>query len=75
LDFRSPAGVLCWLAAAGILALFTLALTGIAIAGLSAKSVEGAGGIAYPVHLLALISSAFVHTQTMPGPGCAFADN
>jgi hypothetical protein len=38
MGFRSSAGVLSWLAVAGILALFTLALTWIAaIAGLSAK--------------------------------------
>src|SRR3954454_487611 len=43
MGFRSSAGLLSWLAVAGILALFTLALTWIAtIAGLSAKSVDGA---------------------------------
>ncbi len=43
MGFRSSAGVLSWLAAAGILTLFTLALTWLAIiAGLSAKSVDGA---------------------------------
>jgi ABC-2 type transport system permease protein len=46
-----------------------------AIAGLSAKSVDGAGVIAYPIHFLPLISSAFVPTQTMPGPVRAFAEN
>ncbi|WP_343670822.1 ABC transporter permease [Chitinophaga sp.] len=76
MGFRSPAGVLSWLAVAGILALFTLALTWIAaIAGLSAKSVDGAGVIAYPIHFLPLISSAFVPTGTMPGPVRAFAEN
>ncbi|OQP60004.1 ABC transporter permease [Niastella vici] len=76
MGFRSPAGVLSWLAVAGIIALFTLALTWIAaIAGLSAKSVDGAGVIAYPVHFLPLISSAFVPTASMPGPVRAFAEN
>src|SRR5215813_7883292 len=43
MGFRSSAGVLAWLAVAGILLLFTLALTWIAvIAGLSAKTMEGA---------------------------------
>src|SRR5512146_1911841 len=43
MGFRSSAGVLSWLAVFGILALFTLALTWIAvIAGLSATSVDGA---------------------------------
>lgn len=76
MGFRSPAGVLSWLAVGGILALFTLTLTWIAvIAGLSAKSVDGAVAIAYPIHFLPLISSAFVPTQSMPGPVRAFAEN
>ncbi|WP_423738051.1 ABC transporter permease [Chitinophaga caseinilytica] len=76
MGFRSSAGVLSWLAVAGIIALFTLALTWVAaIAGLSAKSVDGAGVIAYPIHFLPLISSAFVPTATMPGPVRAFAEN
>jgi ABC-2 type transport system permease protein len=74
--FRSGAGVLAWLAIAGILVLFTLALTWIAvIAGLSAKTVEGAGAFAYPIIFLLFISSAFVPTGAMPGPVRAFADN
>jgi len=76
MGFRSPAGVLSWLAVAGILALFTLALTWIAaIAGLLAKSVDGAGVIAYPIHFLPLISSAFVPTRSMPSGVRAFAEN
>lgn len=76
MGFRSPAGILSWLAVAGIIALFTLALTWVAaIAGLSAKSVDGAGVIAYPIHFLPLISSAFVPTKSMPGPVRAFAEH
>lgn len=76
MGFRSPAGVLSWLAVSGILALFTLALTWIAaIAGLSAKSVDGAIAIAYPIHFLPLISSAFVPTRSMPAGVRAFAEN
>jgi ABC-2 type transport system permease protein len=76
MGFRSGAGVLAWLAIAGILVLFTLALTWIAvIAGLSAKTVEGAGAFSYPIIFLPFISSAFVPTDTMPGPVRAFADN
>ncbi len=72
--FRSPAGVLAWLGVTGILVLFTLALTWIAvIAGLSAKTVEGAGAFSYPIIFLPFISSAFVLTNTMPGPVRAFA--
>jgi ABC-2 type transport system permease protein len=76
LGFRSGAGVLAWLAVAGILLLFTLALTWIAvIAGLSAKTAEGGGAFAYPLVFLPFISSAFVPTATMPGPVRAFAEN
>jgi ABC-2 type transport system permease protein len=76
MGFRTSAGPLESLAVVGILALFTLALTWIAvIAGLSAKSVDGAGGFSYPLIFLPFISSAFVPTATMPGPVRAFAEN
>jgi len=76
IGFRSGAGVLAWLAVAGILVLFTLTLTWIAvIAGLSAKTVDGAAAFSYPIIFLPLISSAFVPTGTMPGPVRAFAGN
>jgi ABC-2 type transport system permease protein len=76
IGFRSGAGVLAWLAVAGILAVFTLALTWIAvIPGLSAKSVDGASAFSYPLIFLPLVSSAFVPTDTMPGPVRAFAEN
>jgi ABC-2 type transport system permease protein len=76
MGFRSSAGILSWLAVAGILALFTLALTWIAaIAGLSAKSVDGAGAFAYPLIFLPFISSAFVPTESMPSAVRAFAEN
>ena len=74
--FRSPAGLLAWLAVTAILALFTLAVTWIAvIPGLTAKSVDGVGAFGYPIILLAFISSAFVPTEGMPGPVRAFAEN
>jgi ABC-2 type transport system permease protein len=76
MGFRSSAGVVSWLAVVGILALFTLALTWLAvIAGLSAKSVDGAGAFAYPLIFLPFISSAFVPTATMPGPVRVFAEH
>jgi ABC-2 type transport system permease protein len=76
MGFRSGAGALAWLAVAGILVLFTLALTWLAvIPGLSAKTVDGAGAFAYPLIFLPFLSSAFVPTATMPGPVRAFADN
>ncbi|MGW8878419.1 ABC transporter permease [Streptomyces mirabilis] len=76
MGFRSGAGILAWLAVAGILLLFTLSLTWIAvIPGLSAASVEGAGAFAYPLIFLPFISSAFVPTATMPGPVRWFAEH
>jgi ABC-2 type transport system permease protein len=76
MGFRSGAGALAWLAVAGILILFTLALTWVAvIPGLTAKSVDGASAFAYPLIFLPFISSAFVPTGTMPGPVRAFANN
>jgi ABC-2 type transport system permease protein len=76
IGFRSSAGVLAWLAVAGILLLFTLTLTWIAvIAGLSAKSAEGAGAFSYPIIFLPFISSAFVPTASMPAAVRAFAEN
>lgn len=76
MGFRSPAGLLSWLAVAGILALFTLALTWVAaIAGLSAKTVDGASAFSYPIIFLPFISSAFVPTETMPSVVRAFAEN
>lgn len=76
MGFRSGAGVLAWLAVTGILALFTLALTWLAvIPGLTAKSVDGASAFSYPLILLPFVSSAFVPTDTMPGPVRAFAEN
>ncbi|WP_020671306.1 ABC transporter permease [Amycolatopsis nigrescens] len=76
IGFRSGAGVLTWLAVAGILVMFTLALTWLAvIPGLSAKTVDGASAFSYPLIFLPFLSSAFVPTGTMPGPVRAFADH
>ncbi|SCG46166.1 ABC transporter permease [Micromonospora inositola] len=76
MGFRSGAGVLDWFAVAGIMMLFTLALTWLAvIPGLTAKSVDGASAFSYPLIFLPFISSAFVPTASMPGPVRAFAEN
>ena len=76
IGFRSSAGVLGWLGAAGILLLFTLALTWVAvIPGLAAKSVSGASAFAYPLIFLPFISSAFVPTATMAPPVRWFAEH
>jgi ABC-2 type transport system permease protein len=76
MGFRSDASVLAWLAVWGILVLFTLALTWVAvIAGLAAKTVDGASAFSYPLIFLPFISSAFVPTDTMPAPVAWFAEN
>jgi len=76
MGFRSSAGVLGCLSVLGILVLFTLALTWLAvIPGLTAKSVDGASAFSYPLIFLPFISSAFVPTDSMPGPVRAFAEN
>lgn len=76
MGFRTGASVWAWLGVIGILALFTLALTWLAvIAGLSAKTIDGASAFSYPLIFLPFISSAFVPTATMPGPVRWFAEN
>ena len=55
MGFRSSAGVLAWLAVAGILVLFTLALTWVAvIAGLAASSAGRSDRLLLPAHLPAV---------------------
>lgn len=76
MGFRSSAGILEWSAVFGILSVFTLALTWIAvIAGLAAKTPDGAGAFSYPIIFLPFISSAFVPTDTMPSAVRVFAEN
>jgi ABC-2 type transport system permease protein len=76
MGFRTGASLGAWLIVAGILILFTLALTWLAvIAGLSAKTVDGASAFSYPLILLPFISSAFVPTDSMPGAVAWFAEN
>jgi ABC-2 type transport system permease protein len=76
MGFRTGAGVLAWLAVIGILLLFTLALTWLAvIPGLTAKTVDGVSGFSYPLIFLPFISSAFVPTEGMPGPVRWFAEH
>ncbi|SJN08549.1 ABC transporter, permease protein [Leucobacter sp. 7(1)] len=76
LGFRTSASPLAWLAVAGILTLYTLALTWLAvIAGLSAKTVDGASAFSYPLIFLPFLSSAFVPTDSMPGPLAWFAEH
>lgn len=76
MGFRTGASIGAWFAVAGILILFTLTLTWVAvIAGLSAKTVDGASAFSYPLIFLPFISSAFVPTNTMPAPVAWFAEH
>jgi ABC-2 type transport system permease protein len=76
MGFRSSASIIDWLAVFGILGIFTLALTWVAvIAGLAAKTPDGAGAFSYPIIFLPFISSAFVPTETMPKAVRLFAEN
>ena len=69
IGFRSThATALDWLGAFGLLALFTLALTWIAVGmGMASPNAEAASNSAMPLILLPLISSAFIPVHTMPG--------
>ncbi|MFE1289774.1 ABC transporter permease [Streptomyces sp. NPDC058751] len=69
MGFRSTdATVVEWLAAFGLLALFALAFTWIAVGmGMGSPNAEAASNNAMPLILLPLISSAFVPLDSMPG--------
>ena len=76
MGFRTGAGLGAWLLVIGLLVLFTLALTWLAvIPGLTAKSVDGVSGFSYPLIFLPFVSSAFVPTEGMPGPEQWFAEH
>ncbi|MGX8907156.1 ABC transporter permease [Streptomyces netropsis] len=69
IGFRSTnATALEWLAAFGLLVLFAVALTWIAVGmGLISPNAEAASNNALPLILLPLLSSAFVPVDGMPG--------
>jgi ABC-2 type transport system permease protein len=76
IGFRPSAGPLDWLAAAGVLVLFILAISWLAAAvGLLARSPEAAGGFSFLIMFLPYPSSAFVPIDTMPTWIHGFADN
>lgn len=68
MGFRPSASLGGWIAALGLLALFTLALTWMAVVfGLIGKTPEGANGLSLIFQLiLPFTSSAFVNPQSMP---------
>lgn len=74
--FRPEAGAAAWLSFVGLLVLFTLATTWLAMFfGLLAKSVEGAGAFSYILLLLIFISPSFVPTDSMSPWLRGFAEN
>jgi ABC-2 type transport system permease protein len=76
MGYRSGADAGRWLAAAGLVALLTFALSWLAVAiGLAAPNAEGTSGFTLIVQLLPFVSSAFVPTGTMSGPVRWFAHN
>jgi ABC-2 type transport system permease protein len=76
IGFRPQAGLPAWLAAAGLLLAFILALSWLAAAfGLAVKTPEAANGFMFLVAFLPYASSAFVPVATMPGWIQGFARN
>jgi ABC-2 type transport system permease protein len=67
IGFRSNATPIEWVAAAGVLALVTFALTWLCVAfGLVAKTVEAASNLPQPLVFLPFLGSGFVPTDSMP---------
>jgi ABC-2 type transport system permease protein len=76
IGFRLGAGITGWLLVAGILLLFTLALTWLSVVfSLLAKTAEGAVLFSYPILILLFVSSAFSPTDSMHGALRVFAEN
>lgn len=74
--FRPVAGPGQWLAALGLLVLFTLGVSWIAVLlGVLAKTVEGASGLSMPLVFVPYVSSAFVPPGTMPEALRVIAEN
>jgi len=67
MGFRTSAGPLSWLAAAGLLVLITFAITWLSVAlGLVSGSVETASNLPMFLIILPFLGSGFVPTRTMP---------
>jgi len=74
--FRPTAGAGEWLAALGVLAMISFALTWLTVAcGLWAKNVESASNIPQPLVFLPFVGSGFVPTASMPAWLRAFAEH
>ncbi|HEU4355206.1 MAG TPA: ABC transporter permease [Actinomycetota bacterium] len=67
IGFRPDAGPVEWLAAIGLLAIVTLAVTWLSAAfGLKARSVETASNLVMPLMLLLFLGSGFAPIESMP---------
>jgi ABC-2 type transport system permease protein len=67
IGFRPSAGPAGWLAALGLLAAVSFALTWLSVAlGLVAKTVESASNLPMPLVFLPFLGSGFVPTETLP---------
>ncbi len=76
LGFHPTANPVEWIAATGLFALLTLALTWLTVGfGLFAKTPAGANSLALIVVVLPFVSSAFVPTASMPAGVRWFAHN
>ena len=76
IGFRTSAGIVEWLIFGGLVTLFTLATTWMAIFfGLRASTAEGAGSFSYILMLLIFISPSFVPTTSMTPLLRGFAEN
>jgi ABC-2 type transport system permease protein len=75
MGFRPTANPVAWIAALGVIALFTFALTWMSVAfGLVGKTPAGANSLSLIFQLLSFTSSAFVRPDSMPGGVRWFAE-
>ncbi len=75
MGFRPTANPVAWIAALGVIALFTFAITWMGVAfGLVGKTPAGANSLALIFQLLAYTSSAFVRPDSMSGGVRWFAE-
>jgi ABC-2 type transport system permease protein len=76
IGFRPTTGPLEWLAALGLYVLTSIAIVWLSVGmGLVTDSVETASNLPQILLLFAFTSSAFVPTDSMPGPLAWFAEN
>ncbi|MEV4223414.1 ABC transporter permease [Nonomuraea sp. NPDC049725] len=76
IGFRPAASVLDWLGVAAVLAMFTFAITWLAVAlALMSKSVATASNLPMPLMMLPFLGSGFVPPESMPAGLRWFAEN